>query len=559
MLISIAVVLGCGTIYEANYGTAAAQQVIYHSIAFQLLLAFLAVNLAVAAFSRRPWKRRHLPFLLAHLGIITLLTGGVIGANFGIEGQMVIPEGQSANQIRTPQSQLLVTVPSKNYRQSLNTRFHTRSSPQKWVLSGPGVSAELTADRYAPDAVAKTEVTDSSAAVNPAIHLKIRNELTEDETWLFSRQWDRAEARWGQARILFLEPVSEQQIQPLLDQKKLPDSLRGTIWIDFPDSGIQRQLEIPARMGGPIAVPGTPYTITFKDYFPDFILTKKGPSTRSNLPDNPAVALTVRGPEGTDPYLLFADHPQFASLHGVRHKIPLRIFYLRSGAVFFPPDSITLIAYPGYRHWSLVMTDAQGKRTILDPMPMGQWMAHPSLGYEIQADRFLSRARAEEIFVSKDNEPRNERVRVTLRSGGQEAAAWVGSGAPAKLMLNGEEWHIQYGIAARAMPFSVRLIDFRKIDYPGTEMPAAFESDVEVTDTETGRIFPSAIRMNMPLKYRGYSLFQSSFIPGEPETTVLSVRNDPGTPLVYTGFLIILSGVILLFLRGTAMGRRLMP
>ena len=558
-MIGIATVLAFGTFYEANHGTAAAQQVVYHSIGFQLLLAFLAVNLAVAAFTRRPWKRRHLPFLLAHLGIITLLTGAVIGANFGIEGQMVIPEGQSVDQIRTPQSQLLVTVPSKNYQQSLNTQFHTRSSPKKWVLSGSGIEAELTADRYAADAVAKTEVTDNSSAVNPAIHLKIRNEMAEDETWLFSRQWNRSEARWGKARILFLEPVSDQQIAPLLNAAEPKSSGRGTLWIDFPQTNIQRQIEIPANFSKSVAVPGTPYTILFKDYFPDFVLTKKGPSTRSNRPENPAVALTVSGPEGTDPYLLFANHPQFSALHDIRHKIPLRIFYLRDAAVFFPPDSITLIAYPGYRHWAVVMTDEQGKRSLIDPMPMNRWIAHPSLGYEIQVDRFFARALAEEIFVSKNNEPRNERVRVTLRSDGQQAVGWVGSGAPAQLMLNGEPWQIHYGTAARAMPFSVKLLDFRKIDYPGTEMAAAFESDVEVTDAQTGRVFPVAIRMNMPLKYRGYSLFQSSFIPGEPETTVLSVRNDPGTPLVYTGFLIILSGVILLFMRGTAIGRRLMP
>ena len=53
--------------------------------------------------------------------------------------------------------------------------------------------------------------------------------------------------------------------------------------------------------------------------------------------------------------------------------------------------------------------------------------------------------------------------------------------------------------------------------------------------------------MNNPLKHRGFSLFQSSFVPGDVETTVLSVRKDPGTPFVYTGFLIILAGVIGLF------------
>ncbi|MBI2174147.1 MAG: cytochrome c biogenesis protein ResB, partial [Candidatus Omnitrophica bacterium] len=41
--------------------------------------------------------------------------------------------------------------------------------------------------------------------------------------------------------------------------------------------------------------------------------------------------------------------------------------------------------------------------------------------------------------------------------------------------------------------------------------------------------------------------YQSSFIPGTPETTVLAVRSDPGTPLVYAGFLIVIGGVVSLF------------
>jgi cytochrome c biogenesis protein ResB len=53
--------------------------------------------------------------------------------------------------------------------------------------------------------------------------------------------------------------------------------------------------------------------------------------------------------------------------------------------------------------------------------------------------------------------------------------------------------------------------------------------------------------MNHPLRYRGFSLYQSSFIPGAVETTVLSARNDPGTPFVYAGFLIVIAGVILMF------------
>jgi cytochrome c biogenesis protein ResB len=106
---------------------------------------------------------------------------------------------------------------------------------------------------------------------------------------------------------------------------------------------------------------------------------------------------------------------------------------------------------------------------------------------------------------------------------------------------------VEYRPDQRALPFTVKLLDFRKIDYPGTQMAAGFESDVEVADAQRGLILVRKISMNNPLRYRGYSLFQSSYVPGPVETTILSARNDPGTPAVYAGFLIVIAGVVWMF------------
>ncbi len=111
LLIAIALVLAWGTFYEARFGTAAVQRFVYHSIWFQSLLAFLGLNLAVAALQRYPWKRCHIPFVLAHIGIILILIGGILGGRFGIEGQLGIPEGDTEQFLRL--SHRLSMVPSR--------------------------------------------------------------------------------------------------------------------------------------------------------------------------------------------------------------------------------------------------------------------------------------------------------------------------------------------------------------------------------------------------------------------------------------------------------------
>src|SRR5437660_8719482 len=55
---TLAAVLAYGTFFESWYGTGAAQEWIYQSKAFAVLLAFLAANILCAALIRYPWTKR---------------------------------------------------------------------------------------------------------------------------------------------------------------------------------------------------------------------------------------------------------------------------------------------------------------------------------------------------------------------------------------------------------------------------------------------------------------------------------------------------------------------
>src|ERR1700722_4020236 len=58
---------------------------IYDNPLFMLWLLVLALNLLCAAFTRWPWQRKHLGFVVTHAGIILMLTGAVIGKTMGFE------------------------------------------------------------------------------------------------------------------------------------------------------------------------------------------------------------------------------------------------------------------------------------------------------------------------------------------------------------------------------------------------------------------------------------------------------------------------------------------
>ena len=93
------------------------------------------------------------------------------------------------------------------------------------------------------------------------------------------------------------------------------------------------------------------------------------------------------------------------------------------------------------------------------------------------------------------------------------------------------------------LPFSVRLLDFRIDHYPGTMRPAGFRSDVEIIDPD-GKSFKAAVWMNHELTYKGWSLFQSSYRQeAGREATVLSVSKDPGQPIVFVGYVLLVVGM----------------
>jgi len=71
----------------------------------------------------------------------------------------------------------------------------------------------------------------------------------------------------------------------------------------------------------------------------------------------------------------------------------------------------------------------------------------------------------------------------------------------------------QEGVLIQDLPFSIKLARFI-IDYYSTGMPKLFASEVMVTDHDSGASFPATIKVNQPLIYRGYAIYQSSFEDG---------------------------------------------
>lgn len=96
----------------------------------------------------------------------------------------------------------------------------------------------------------------------------------------------------------------------------------------------------------------------------------------------------------------------------------------------------------------------------------------------------------------------------------------------------------------RELPFSLSLQKFKQDFHPGTDMASAYQSNIVVIDGDSS--WPVLIEMNEPLRYRGYTFYQSSFdITGDKPYTVLTVVENKGRIFPYISTLIVALGLIL--------------
>jgi hypothetical protein len=118
---------------------------------------------------------------------------------------------------------------------------------------------------------------------------------------------------------------------------------------------------------------------------------------------------------------------------------------------------------------------------------------------------------------------------------------------PASCQLNDVKVSVNYGMFQHKLPFSITLRAFQLDRYPGSNSPSSYASEITVTDNEMKSVRPFRIFMNNILNYRSYRFFQSSYDPDE-KGTVLSVNHDYwGTFITYTGYLLMVIGMILTF------------
>jgi len=106
LLVITILLVAAATFLEGQTGShAAAEGWVYHHPFFYLLLGLYFVNILFSTFTRWPFRKSHIPFLLTHLGLLLVILGVAIKGFFGVQGVMRLHEGEGSHLIIFPKTE----------------------------------------------------------------------------------------------------------------------------------------------------------------------------------------------------------------------------------------------------------------------------------------------------------------------------------------------------------------------------------------------------------------------------------------------------------------------
>lgn len=213
IMVVLTSLLAWGTIVESMYDALAARKIVYDSIWMEGALLALATSLIAVMVDRWPWKVRHTPFVLAHIGILLIMLGSVLTVKFGLDGIMSVEIGKTNRFVTLPSVTDLVVTAS--FDGAGMTRLHEQEvdffrrppAPEKPVriATDAGEIAIVGYKKYALPSreVVKAE-TESSGA---GLRFQIQNDRVNVVEWITQRRPGHlAEHDFGPAK-LFLGPL----------------------------------------------------------------------------------------------------------------------------------------------------------------------------------------------------------------------------------------------------------------------------------------------------------------------------------------------------------------
>lgn len=191
IIVLIGVLSAWGTLVEAHYNdAAAAQKIVYNSVWMYATLAALVICLIAVMIDRWPWQRKHVGFVLAHIGIIVILFGAILTRFYGIDGSIILEPGGSSRYVAVSDTVMSVyaTLGADSDFRRIGEKhvdfFLKRPSEDRPALI-PLAAGDLKIVEYLPYAFRDEKVVESKrSTAGAAIRFQLQNDRVSLTEWM---------------------------------------------------------------------------------------------------------------------------------------------------------------------------------------------------------------------------------------------------------------------------------------------------------------------------------------------------------------------------------------
>ncbi len=586
LLLTIAIACAVATVAESKFNTAVAQHYIYQAPWFIVWLLVLCVNLAAATLTRWPWKKKHLGFVITHLGIIILLLGALVGRLKGFEGFVHLRVGDEPTgrltlnktmfQVESPADGMLyaidfplaVSPPSIDKPRRLivpNSTLHLKINGYAEHVERQSI---LIPVRKAEEGgAAGVELEFKSQMMDQAVRMVLLNKEGKNENTFFGRAW----VRWlnedpNAARAASKNKQSKLQRETHVIFSRMPnhpvvhsesENITGVRAFLLPkkDGAVEsknvsdwkiavqlsseevKEYNLDNLIGKRVAIWDGVLDIEGQGFWHHFTMRGGEPTNENDEAGNPAVILHFWNYDEENLRRRMTSQRELQLWAGDEEKVNFRV--LRAGEAIMQGEVKVGEAFmPGWADWRVELKRYESSAKVqervlpasIPAMPVGTDSgAVPGLHIQL---------------VDQKGETLDER--------------WIMSGEIASLFSSEQVVRVGFGLKTQALPFTVQLDRFEVPRDEGTDAPANFLSHLTFRDLKTGERVNAIAQMNYPASYPGglwrsalglnYKFSQASWNPNDLNVTTLQVLYDPGWPLKWIGSLILCAGIAVLFI-----------
>jgi hypothetical protein len=587
-MLTLIVVIAIGTIIESRYNAEYAKLLVYQSRWFSALLILIWINVLFAALSRWPWKPRHAGFLITHLGLLLLFGGGFVTNVYGVDGSLRIEQGGSGDAVVLPDFVIGARANRESNPIFYSIRRPTSAQDESFFKDiNEKLSGVAVLRAYQPF-VEVQEITKAGGTPGTGpLELQFR---------IKSAFFDVDESLNSAAKpFLQMGPATfkiEKRSEAVVAKKSTPKPAKAPIAEVKPRSkqrggshfvvsvnGQESILPINESIAGKsITVQG--FKVLVKKWVPHAVVVNNSLQDNPQGSDNPAMEIEIQHGNDKIRDVLYARFPTFSLRQGKWPELVAKLDIATGGATEAAPVSAIAVGgempagHPqvsaqtgeasgsgstpagntvifGYseqdtRDIEVVLIKA-GKEVSRQKLHEGQSFVTPWMGMELTLKKIVWNAQKEVAVVP--TEPREKQdslppsaVLLNRFNGAPAEETWLVEGDERGIQFDGREYFIYFGKRIMNLPFSLKLKQFKKSDYPGTSMAKEYESEVEAT----GILSPIRISMNQPLNYQGYTIYQASYeqLPSGEYASIFSVNYDPGRWIKYLGGIVLGIGII---------------